>query len=330
MFNQLVDLPKGGPIRPQNGLWTSAYHLVHPELGDADPWSKEAIVNAGDTPRVYGQADDTYKELMRNGSPDRTIYEGVEFESNCGSPVGCFAIGCVPCEDVVEQEKPLDCDGGDFLTYKPVAITTRVACSNFGHEGVDYIGRATDNLFVGRDRAIENNLWSGDCCLDENDEPCNPSLEAAENLLGCGKPQPPGVAIGILDMALAECTTSIGMIHMNPVVGARLVAEGYIIPDVVDYGDGMGPRSILRTAARGNIVVIGSGYGETETTEGFPMYATSMVNLVWDKVLTQTGTSENTNMLYTSDNRQEVVAEQIVGAFFDPCCHYGVLTDLCL
>lgn len=271
---------------------------------------------------------------------------GISFQSDCVGDVGCWAIcdNHYNCQDpeAPENVKLNECGSDETINYTPSVITKRVSCSTFGfaHMKDDYWPRVGRKLIGARGNELESRLSDGDCVQDQDDLPVNPFFSQPEDpessfnftVLGGGEPMPIYDALGALDGSLAFCdSNSAGMIHMPTAAASKL--DGFIHHESVNYGDGMGERSILRTATRGNIVVSGSGYSGTGPNGEVPgpnqawIYATSMVYLIWDNIVFSP--DEGDFRSHFKDNRVDVVAEQIVGAFYNPCCNFAVLADLC-
>lgn len=348
----------------KHGLWHSAYHLIHPDCPFGSDYQSQFgdITQTGQGMRIWGEnASQEWPHGAHAGL-------GFSFESDCVGDLGCWAI-CdddYTCQDPDDPTHTKGCgDGADTVSeYYPSVITAKRDCSTFGqeHYGDDAWYRTGRKLIRGRERELECRLASGDCVMSgEGDDatPVNPffsqPIEMVENpddpdgdpvpapgsfqILNGGDPAAPTpmpleAALAAIDNSLGFCDSEeAGMIHMPAAASTKLTCGRCIREEIVDYGDGMGERSILRTATRGNIVVAGVGYDGTgpngeEAPDGTAwIYGTSMVYLVWDKVVFTPSVGEHTS--HFKDNRVEVVAEQIVGAFYGPCCNYAVLADLC-
>lgn len=342
-----LELPKIAPVRQWHGLWTSAYHLVHP--ANAQPFS---------TGREDFTANNSYEptsleifDTPFNGRPLKDKYSdreiglhvgaGFEYQPECPGEAGCWHPCTDACQDPEDPEKVKvpDCAEG-IEQYSPTLITSTITCSTFGFEAADYFGRAERSLRKIRSSQLECNLWEGDCAVDDEGTPLNPyfSQAAADSgvtILADGEPQTAHAALQALNGALAECNPGeAGMIHAPVELASKWCTSDCVAPRSMDYGDGMGERPLLQTTVRGNIIVTGPGYGKCIGPDGeVPgpnqawVFATPMVYLVWDNVrFTPDNLKDATNKKI---NQVTVTAEQMIGAFYEPCCFFAVLVDLC-
>lgn len=264
---------------------------------------------------------------------------------------------CEPCEDaepcVAPREKTAEicCTYGEFCV--PV-IYAGNSMSTFKLAGSDQDPwlSAKKELLQRRSCAIEFALLNGAGQVDSAGNPAfgclgGGNVEQSGNVGvirgGVATSIPLGIAL--LEEALAACLcTDIGMIHA-PASVAYLNCEG-MYHDEIDYGDGMGPRTVTRTKARGNIVVAGGGYTGAMGPDGCPcepgeawIYATSMVHLVYghpiftpDRSFTrdQNGNIKvGSSALSIFSNDVLVLAEQAIVPVYSKCCRFAVKVTGC-
>lgn len=373
----------------RHGLWTSAYHLIHPRDTGQGAVNSDHVGEEHPETTSWGRQNQTFingdpltgSQLGIWNSPNspkdirREALGGITFQSDCVpfGGLGCFGSAC---DDTFNDQQPgaidpahenngccvdgIDADGvhrkkgpcqpGCVVEYAPAVMYARRDCSTFGHEATDYWQKAADRLFIGREAELERRLWSGDCIVDADGNTnaylTRSTIEAVtgDTLLDAELVNPGGMnesgnigalaasaGLSMIDSHLSRSNSEeAGMIHASIEVVSQWMSDGLLYTEVIDYGDGMGERSVLRTKARGNIVVAGAGYG-TSGPDAFGepglglawIYATPMVNLIWDKV-SYTPTQGDASDFF-NDNRAKVVAEQLIGAFYDPCTHLAAL-----
>lgn len=288
--------------------------------------------------------------------PEPEPEPGPEIPSNCCGPrYECPE--CEPCPDAVPcnitKEKHPNCctNYGEFCV--PV-IYSAYHASTFQMMGdrVDPWAKTAQNLINKRSCAIENQLLNGAGQLDEDGRPTfgclgGGNVEEAGHVgvLNGGACVSLGQGIAQLEGALANCLCSeVGMIHLPAEVG--FLACEYSHPEVIDYGDGMGPRVINRTKKRGNIVVDGGGYTGAMGPDGCPceegtgwIYATSMVQLVYGHQLWvpdrqmldfDNGTIDaGGGFVNPTTNDVFVISEQAVVPVYSKCCRFAVRVSWC-
>jgi hypothetical protein len=147
---------------------------------------------------------------------------------------------------------------------------------------------------------------------------------------------PVSIERGVLALEdfLANCLCGeAGMIHTTPSI-LDVVCGDMTYKEVVDYGDGLGPRTLHRTCARGNVVVAGGGYCNALGPWGCPapagtawLYATSQVYLAYDNIISLPDRGNVADAAWTYSNDLLVMAEQPVAAFTNPCCLGAVLVE---
>jgi hypothetical protein len=257
-------------------------------------------------------------------------------------------LGCYfPCsaDDCDDTPGDVVCATCDYQHYYPSFVTARIKQSTFNNH-LDYWSLAHSAITNVREKTLENRIINGDCVLGDDDTtkvnpylaapfPADPDEPRVEVLNG-GTATSLNYAIGLLDEALAGCNPAAGMIHAEIPVASFWTAAGYLeIDPAIDYGDGMGQRSLLRTKTRGNIVVAGAGYKDALGPDGAVaadgtawVYATSMVHLIWDKIQLHPERGNLGQAVAFARNDIEISASQLVGAFFDVGCRYAVLVDL--
>lgn len=341
-----IDTP--GLILPsKHGLWASSYHLIHPsDNSDTVTYNGKGSPEQDYELNIWPEPSNALPLLDPHTGKEINFRVGLGFTYSLDCPSG--SVGCFfPCSagyaaqdpDSPEFVAPVDAGCDTDETYYPSLMTYSISSSTFNHMHKDYWASAERGLRNRRDAELERRLLLGDCVEDNSNVKLNPYLsESSANsgvvTLGGGAVSL-SRAIGLLDEALSGCRAGIGMVHAPVPVAAFWQAAGFVDSEVIDYGDGMGARSVLRTRTKGNVVVAGPGYAAaTGPNAAVPaagnawVYATSMVNLVWDKIrLTPENKDFNsTTRYYTND--VIVRADQLIGAFYEPCCLYAVLVDL--
>lgn len=351
------------PLSPRanHGLWTSAFHLLHPEVeanqfSDKLIWPKpDKVLDFNETKKkefynpVSGQADLESDIFFRDYQGAKTedaqknlnaLIEysnvGVRFIPRCLNPLEGWSL-CV--DDTCTRH-----ENGDGPRYKSsgcpgvnapeeaiissINMVSSFACSTMSAATVNYNQEAVNNLARQRSKYLEAILVG-----TSDMPPWGNRLSANATLLGSG-PQKPDFALAMLEEKLAECLgDEIGMIHA-PVSVANLWMNDYVRKESESYEDGMGSRSVLRTDVRGNVIVAGSGYG-TALGPGDVLpgpnqayvYATSFVYLNWAETTVHTKVIRE--MTDTKINLTTARAEQEMYPIYNPCCVFAVLVDLC-
>lgn len=213
---------------------------------------------------------------------------------------------------------------------------------------------ARRELITKRSNAVEKMLINGNGQVDCNNLPTYGMLGGANVLspgsvgtirggcevcIGCG--------VALIEEALADCLGSeIGMIHISGAPSLQNCDAFY--HDVIDYGDGMGSRTVQRTKSRGNIVVTGGGYTGGIGPDGCPcgpgeawIYGTSLVHLVYGHPM-YTPDRQNFNFDGTiieiegatanaTTNDLFILAEQAVVPVISKCCRFAtkITTNKC-
>lgn len=142
------------------------------------------------------------------------------------------------------------------------------------------------------------------------------------------EPVSPEVALLSLTQALANCGAgAIGMIHAVPYLVETWTARNYLSED---------SQGRLRTRARGDIVVSGSGY-TGDGPDGNPLaeptsgtvwaYATPIVGYRRSEI--RMATTDASEIVDRTTNIVRWVAEQDIGYQVDvDCCRYAILADV--
>jgi len=311
------------PFTQHGGLWQSAYHLVHPKVTEDDSDFEDCSTGSFQT-QLY-----SWEVPFATPEEFRITKLGYTIDPECPpDELGCWDEGCssedYDCQDLDDPvntkdgygpEEPFECE--------PSLITNTYKCSTIGYEAADYYCKAKRGLKMKRSQEIEKRLFTGEC------NSCVSICESDTEILGEGCPQPVWAAMAMLEEALSCCNSEEpGMIH-SPVSGMRN-PDKYDIHSV-DYGDGMGERNVLFTKNRGHILTSGCHDYACEGDEPLDenlcwLYGTSMVHLLYGDIVVNGKTMKD--VTNREINLVEVTAEQMVSAYFNPCCNFAVLADL--
>lgn len=346
------------PLSPRanHGLWTSAYHLIHPrnsteKFNDKLVWPDQDVsYKEFSTPeKAYfkpakqiespnGFSDSEYVMTLEKNLADRSQL-GVRFIPRCLRELGDWVIcrddNCTNHEPNENPKKksvgcPTDTDLEEFY-LSSINLVSSYSCSTLSSFVVDFNAEAVNNLIRQRSKYLESILvgssnspftWDG-----------NLSNQPTAQLLSAS-PQSPMFALAMLEEAMADCLgDEIGMIHA-PISVATHWMNDAICKSSEEYDDQMGIRSVLRTDIRGNVVVSGAGYGYALGPGGLVagpnqayIYGTSFVYLNWDDIRVQT--LDLRQMTDIRTNLTTARAEQEMFPIFNPCCIFAVLVDLC-
>lgn len=186
-------------------------------------------------------------------------------------------------------------------------------------------------LEVAAVKAFETEFWAGLVADTPNTTGSSDTgASGIINQLPTTDPTPvdPLVALLGLTQALANCGAgAVGMIHAVPYLAETWAARNYLSEDT---------QGRLRTRARGDIVVVGSGYtgdGPTGNPLADPAdgtvwaYATPIVGYRRSEV--RFTTTDPSEIVDRATNVVRWVAEQDIGYQVDvDCCRYAVLVDV--
>lgn len=233
-----------------------------------------------------------------------------------------------PCSTGGDRAKSDPADNPEVFDYRPWILEVAVECSSTGWAAADYEGRAERAIRAATSKALEREFWTGEKV------PSNMSLQGGtpnddDHILNPGgwlAPQPvaPDQALLLLTAALANCGSgSRGMIHATPDLG-EVWWNAFSLREV----DG-----VLRTGARGDTVVIGSGYtgqgpyGQPDPDSGLVWaFATGPVSVYLDDPEVLPGSL--VEALDRGTNTVRFRGERTAAAFHDGCCSFAVLVDL--
>lgn len=256
-------------------------------------------------------------------------------------PEGWAEVHAIPgtwCGDDYEGivgAKPVE-SPPDVVEYHPFGLVTSYSCK-LGRQGDERRDKVRRQLDLGTGKAIERELWTGamsDLSATDNMRLAvagtgtggaltagdlavvvNPGFNPAS---GVASASPVSVEAGValLGQALANYGPgSKGMIHATPIAASVATESGLLVED------GRGGASILRTKARGDVFVVGSGYpgtgpGGSAPTGGLTwMHATSMVQVRVDDIVVLPATDAEAVDRATND--WTVRAERAAAAYFD-------------
>lgn len=346
------------PLSPRanHGLWTSAYHLIHPESasnqfknGLSWPDQDESYLEFSAPNKKYFKPSNEVSSLNEfSGKDDRALLEknlversslGVRFIPRCLDELGDWVIcrddNCTNHEpNATPRKKSLGCPGASDLeefNLSSINLISSFSCSTLSSFAVDFNAEAVNKLLKQRSKYLESILvgsYNSSFLWDDrlSNQPTTQLLSSS--------PQSPIFALSMLEEAMADCLgDEIGMIHAPVSVASRWINET-LSKHSEDYPDGMGTRSVLRTDIRGDVIVSGAGYGYAmgpgDVVPGpnqAYVYGTSFVYLNWDDIRVQTLNLRE--MTDTKTNLTTARAEQEMYPIFNPCCIFAVLVDLC-
>lgn len=172
-----------------------------------------------------------------------------------------------PCVQGSGRQKDLSGGTPKEVWYDPFVAYVPFTCTAAGFPREDFQGRLKEMAEAGWTKAIEREFWSG-TLIDTN-----PHI-----LSGDGTPDGPDylsaapvgaeAALVLLTQGLADCGSgSLGVLHAPPAVVELWMKGGLIHED---------ENGVLRTGARGDIVVAGSGYSHEN---GYAAYATGLIEV---------------------------------------------------
>lgn len=259
-----------------------------------------------------------------NAATDQRWVEGFSF-----LPAGCGTgqIVSAQCPDSPETKRADDLPG--IITYVPFGIVASARCSTMGGPlSMDYLqARAAQVLDSVTDFQMEGEFWTG-TYAQANGLP-NDYLANASTLtdLSSGSTVFPGrTALGALQDYLAGCSGGgRGMIHATRSTVTMWFGEA---------NNGLRREGNLILDGYDNLIVAGVGYdgsspdGDIDATgETAWAYATSMVEVkigAVDPITTSVAQAIN-----RATNDATFRAEKPVAAFWDGCCHAGILVGVC-
>lgn len=246
---------------------------------------------------------------------------GVEFVTDCGEAV-LSAVG--------------RCDPSDAYTFGPFPVPTAVRARAFlaatarrcatlavDSEVFSVRDRALAALDIDRHRQLEAEFWTGTEAvaagwdLPDGAVAGQPYLASPDATIVDQSGLPVVHAFAELVQALAECGIGRGFVHVSRRAHVHLVDAGVIRREGSSWRD---PAD--------NIVVAGAGY-DGSGPSGDPgewMYATGPVEVRWGTPMVL---GVDDVEIDRTINERVVRAQQYGGAWFDPCCHLAILTDLC-
>jgi hypothetical protein len=233
------------------------------------------------------------------------------------------------CGEVID----LDAEVGnmDPRIELPLVVYMPYDCVANGFEFEEDEDKVKRRLEAASPKAVESLFWLSTLAENwslANDTPVAPGDgDPPGGILAGGAVVTPEVALLQLTQALANCGAgSRGMIHAVPYLAQTWANRQYLRIEEVDGVER------LTTLARGDIVVVGSGYtgtgpGNTEPIEGTVWaYATPMVGVRLSPIELRPG---NVNEIVNHrTNEIRWIAERYVGLQVDDCCAYAVYVDV--
>jgi hypothetical protein len=160
------------------------------------------------------------------------------------------------CGDVSPTPVKAPAGGPSFRVSDPFTIYGSYTCSTGGRRASDAFDIARARLLANEDRGVERVFWTGDATAGD----VTPSLADGDPVAGItptdltpgGGAANAGVALGLLEGAMAGCVPGAGVVHV-PFKAASVLASKYL---VLDEGGRMMTQA-------GQTVVMGAGYPGT-------------------------------------------------------------------
>lgn len=343
-----IDIPNRVLAR-QHGLWTSAYHLIHPADGDDMPSG-----DSGDELMIYPSPYLDFPSNSANGIPitqddgyrvaDR-ILSGISFLSDCGLTASCSLPDCSCNPEITPTLPCANCVAS--VNYTPTELRVTNSSSTFGFQSADINPwrRIVRSIRNNRENYLENLLWNGGCNPTGEDANhhffTNLSIDSGEannvnqaNINAANGDSSTTVLASLeAELAIAGGGGSAGLIHTNNHVVNAWLNAGLLRFRTVDYGDGIGPREILETKLGGNIIIIhplGGSLGPEGAAAAagkYWVFATSMVYLMWNKISLYPEEGNLQSARFRT-NDIDVLGAQMLGTFYDPCNVSAALVDM--
>lgn len=196
------------------------------------------------------------------------------------------------------------------------------SCSTATFRSRDFADRASRAFLAAESALIAHELWTGEITSSEGYP--NPYLtDGGATDLGSGVPA--GIALALLQQALADAIPGRGMIHATRDVAGLWYEAG-----------GIRREGALLLDAFDNIIVADAGYpgtgpnGEARDVTNAYAYATDLVQVRRDgQVRLLPGADDYAAAMDRDTNLIEWRAERIVTAYWSGCAHIGIGVDLC-
>lgn len=233
-----------------------------------------------------------------------------------------------PCGSGDGRAKSTPGANPETFDYHPFVLEVPIQCSSAGWEAADYEGKALRFIQAATAKALEREFWTGEKV------PSNMSLQGGtpnddDHVLNPGgwvapEAVSPAAALILLSSALANCGVGAkGMIHAPSSV-AEVWYQSYSLDN---DGDGN-----LVTGARGDTVVVGSGYtgqgpyGQPDPLPGQVwVFATGPVAVLLDDA--EVFPKSLAEALDRQTNTVVFRGERTAAAFHNGCCSFAVLVD---
>lgn len=211
-----------------------------------------------------------------------------------------------PCSTGIDRVKDLTVEDRDLDNrYDPFVAYVPYECTAAGFDRENYGDKVLDLLESGFAKAVESAFWN---------ELEDASAESVNDIFGGGDPVSPRLALASLTQGLADCANgSLGTIHA-PAGIVQLWIEGGAL-----YEDEDGR---LRTVARGDYVIAGSGYAVESPVVA---YATGLVEVRLGKpMLIPDSFSEAFDR---ATNKVVALGERVAAVTYSGCCVLSVEID---
>jgi hypothetical protein len=240
-----------------------------------------------------------------------------------GSSAG--AAGCeLPWSET--RDPALGTGAGGIEEADPFYVWAYDTCSTLGGASRDWQGRARRRLEASQSFQIAREMWEGAIARDQG----SPTGYLADDLTLASSTPVAAAKVGVLEAWAAECSEGQrSMLHMSPhLFGLYLAAVGS--PAVTVSGS-------LVVTALGNIVVTDAGYTGrgpiSQPDDGKEWaYITPLVQIRLDAVEILPGSLNEARNLAAAVNRRTndvtVWAQRLAAYQLDPCCRFGVGTDV--
>lgn len=237
-----------------------------------------------------------------------------------------------------------------YLEYIPFGIEVEDYASTFGIMAQDRFKRTLTILEATTQKAVERELWEGDCAKigtgdigspvpnDNNYLTKTGSSTIVTATVG-GKGDNTRLALANLEAALAACPLGQrGTIHMTHKTASIMTGMGLL--QRIDFlarmdKDDVNEKGQALVTLLGTPVIVGAGYtgngpeddsDATATDDSEWMFATGLVDvhLGAAKVINE----DLARAVAPNTNDAHIRAARTAAVHFEPCCHYAVRVDL--
>lgn len=235
-----------------------------------------------------------------------------------------------------------------FLEYTPFAIEIEDYASTFGINAQDRFKRSLAILDGISQKALERELWEGDCAKIGTGTSGSPTpnnnnyltkQSASTNITVTSAGDNPRLALANIENSLSLCPLGQrGTIHMSHKVASILTGVGLL--QRIDFlarmdKDDVNEKGQALVTLLGTPVIVGSGYtgngpvgatGASATATAEWIFATGLVDahLGASRVINE----DLARAVAPNTNDAHIRAARTAAVHFEPCCHYAVRVDL--